>query len=59
MNAVPSAQEYMAFEAGIMNADQEAGFFQRLRDSGELATLGTRYQSRAQELIAEGVLDDN
>lgn len=54
MGAMPDKIDYLKFESGQMTRAQEIDFFQRLVDSGELETLGSRYQIRAKTLI-----DDN
>lgn len=52
----PNREDYLAFESGRMTPDQEADFFQRLVDSGQLDTLSARYERRAQDLIEKGLV---
>lgn len=58
MGFMPSRGDYMAFESGQMPFLREVDFFQQLIDTGELATLGSRYQRRAEELRAQEVIFD-
>lgn len=49
-------QDYLAFESGRMTQSQEVDFFQQLIDTGELETLSARYELRAKELLAQGLI---
>lgn len=53
---MPSPREHILWESGGMTASAEIDFFQKLIDGEALDTLPARYESRAKELIAAGVI---